>query len=130
MNVNELIGAIQNGEFDQDLRRIEEICKHRLKRATANKLAPGAIVQAKNLRPKYICGQPAIVERVNTETVSVLFDPPVRRGHKVWRQCRIPLSCVEVTVPAPEKGAMGPKRREAYLDAELNRELEFERRYS
>jgi hypothetical protein len=100
MNINELIGAIQNGEHDQDLRRIEEACKHRMKRATANKLGVGAIVQAKNLRPKYICGQPAIVERVNSETVSVEFDPPVRRGHKVWRKCRLPLSCVEVIAPA------------------------------
>ena len=129
MNTNELIGKIQGGELDQDLRRIEEACKHRMKRATANKLEPGAIVQAKNLRPKYICGQPAIVERVNTETVSVRFDPPVRHGHKIWRQCRIPLSCIEV-IAAAQPGALGPKRREAYLDAETRREMEFERRYS
>lgn len=101
MNVNELVGAIQNGEFDQDLRRLEEACKHRMKRATANKLEPGAIIQAKNLRPKYICGQPAIVDRVNSETVTVTFDPPVRRGHKVWRSgIRIPIQCVEVVAPA------------------------------
>lgn len=126
MNVNELVGAIQNGELDQDLRRIEEACKHRMKRATANKLAPGAIIQAKNLRPKYICGQNAIVDRVNGETVTVTFDPPVRRGHKVWRSgIRIPLSCVTVVAPAPDQKekSLGELRREAYADAERLRRL-------
>lgn len=104
MNINELVGAIQNGDMDQDLRRIKEACEHRMKRATANKLQVGAIVQAKNLRPKYICGQPAIVERINSETVSVEFDPPVRRGAKVWRKCRLPLACIEVLATASTKG--------------------------
>jgi len=67
LNVNELVGAIQSGDMDQDLRRIKKTCERRMKRATANKLDVGAIVQAKNLRPKYICGLPAIVERVNSE---------------------------------------------------------------
>ena len=100
MNVNELVGAIQNGDMDQNLRRIKEACEHRMKRATANKLEVGAIVQAKNVRPMYICGQPAIVERINSETVSVVFDPPVRRGPKVWRKCRLPLGCIEVITTA------------------------------
>lgn len=103
MNKNEIVIAIQRGELDQALFEIQEACKHRQKRATAAKLSPGALVQLKNLRPKCICGEPAVVVRVNTETASIKFDPPVRRGSKIWRECRAPISCITVIAEAPEK---------------------------
>jgi len=64
---------------------------------------------------------------VNSETVSVIFDPPVRRGAKVWRKCRLPLACVEVIAEANVKNRI-PAHTHADMNSELKREIEFERR--
>lgn len=105
MNINELIGAVFAGDFDDHLPKIQEAIKSRSMLANSRSLIPGTMVTAHGLRPKYICGKPARVLRVNNTTVSVVFDPPVRNGAKVWRECRIPLSNLTVISTAVVGGS-------------------------
>ena len=140
MNTNELVGKIQNGEMDQELRRIKEACEYRLKVSKKAKLEPGAIVRITNTRPKYLCGHNAIVNSVNQETVTVTFDPPVRNGNKVWRSgVRVPLSCLEVVAgsnatpgsiakPMMDDLTMEQRREAAAMRREAAAEMAFERR--
>ena len=131
MNTNELIGKIQGGELDQDLRRIEEACKHRMKRATANKLEPGAIVKAKNLRPKYICGYLAYLTAPSSQE-AMAWHNAVHRG-SYQKKCRTEM---QYFYPKPwEALKVGPRKPQdpaelepaPVSEIEMRQELRYEK---
>jgi hypothetical protein len=93
---------ILQGEYDNDLERIETACRQRRKllrgaaaAVTMASVNVGDTVRIKDIRPKYLIGATAEVTRKRRTKLEIKFDATHRR-YRAGTTVIIPSSCVEI----------------------------------
>ena len=93
---------LRAGEFDDNLAQVKDLVENRrlkLAQLNATTIVPESHVKiVGNIRPVYLVGHIAKVNKVNQSTVSLSFLQPIYGNGGRLRpiqDCRIPLTCVE-----------------------------------
>lgn len=88
MDLQEVVGAIQKGEFDSvELERISSAIRHHQEDLALQLKRGDRVITGRSVRPKYLAGRVGTVQSHRGEHVMVLFDEcnHYRVSGREWR---------------------------------------------
>ena len=88
MDISEVVGAIQRGEFSSvELERIQSAIRHRQEDVALQLQHGDRVVTGRNVRPKYLAGRKGTVQSHRGDRIMVLMDEcgHYRVSGREWR---------------------------------------------